>query len=174
MGGDNKKNKNKRKRKKYDDSDEEWNASNTNKKKKRMKNDDDDDAFHSTVNVAEKNEDADNPMPEFVDIMTGIGVIKPAISPYGHVLGYDTWCKILRTSKHKNLCPFTLQKMTRRSLVKLTKTNGFIGTVECLKECFDSHKKPITYFFFCLLTILMTFLFNILFFFVVVYIHYMK
>merc|ERR1712130_867999 len=125
-GGQNEKNKNKRKRKKNnDDSDEDWNASNKNKKKrrKRMKNDDDDDAFHCTVNVAEKNEDADNPMPEFVDIMTGIGVIKPAISPYGHVLGYDTWCKILRTSKHKNLCPFTLQKMTRRSLVKLTKTN---------------------------------------------------
>eukprot|EP00483_Globobulimina_turgida_P004814 UN04823 len=55
--------------------------------------------------------------------MTGTVVVKPAISPYGHVLGYDTWTKILRTSKHKNLCPFTLQKMTRRSLVKLTKAN---------------------------------------------------
>jgi len=65
----------------------------------------------------------DNPLPDFVDIMTGEIVEQPALSPYGHVLGYDTWCKILRNLATKDKCPFTKQKLTRRSLIKLTKEN---------------------------------------------------
>lgn len=76
-------------------------------------------------------EDDNNPMPDFVDIMTGTGVVKPAISPHGHVLGYETWTMLLRTSKLKNMCPFTMQPMTRRSLIKLTKDN------------YDEHKDKI-------------------------------
>ena len=32
----------------------------------------------------------------------------PTISPYGHVLGYDTWMKVLNRDP-KNTCPFTKQ-----------------------------------------------------------------
>merc|ERR1712113_923837 len=91
-GGNKKK---KRKRGNNDDSDEDWDAGSKAKRRRRNNS---------------NNEEDDNPMPDFTDIMTGVGVVKPAISPYGHVLGYDTWTKILRTSKHKNMCPFTLQK----------------------------------------------------------------
>ena len=61
-------------------------------------------------------------IPNFIDVITGDHVLKPAISPYGHVLSYETWTKLLRASK-KNVCPFTLQKLTRRDLVKLTLNN---------------------------------------------------
>jgi len=110
-----------------DDEDEEFTI---NKKKKRKRNtnrndndDGDDGAFHCKVDVDVPNVDDDNPMPDFKDIITGDCVIKPTMSPYGHVLSYDTWTKILRTSKQKNICPFTCQKLTRRSLIKLTKEN---------------------------------------------------
>ena len=129
----NKNNKNKKKRKRggNDDSDDEdWDAGKKTKRRRkarrRANDDDDDEAFYckssTTDNSNNKNED-ENPLPDVIDAMTGVTVVKPAISPYGHVLGYDTWTKLLRTSKHKNTCPFTLQKMTRRSLVKLTKEN---------------------------------------------------
>jgi len=92
--------------------------------RRRRGGDDDDEAFHCSVSTAaQSKEDDENPMADFVDIMTGTAVVRPAISPYGHVLGYETWTMLLRTSKHKNLCPFTMQRMTRRSLVKLTKAN---------------------------------------------------
>ena len=38
--------------------------------------------------------------------MTMMPVVKPAISPYGHVMGYDSWVKVLNRSP-KNTCPFT-------------------------------------------------------------------
>merc|ERR1711971_514864 len=68
----------------------------------------------------------DNPIPNFIDFITGDCVEKPAISPYGHVLSYDTWIKIFKSSGHKNLCPFTLQKLTRRDLTKLTMDNYYL------------------------------------------------
>jgi len=118
------KSKAKRKRKRKEDEDEDWDAgAKSRKKRKRAKKGDDGD-FHCSVSVpARKEEEDDNPMRDFIDIMTGTGVEKPAMSPYGHVLGYETWTMLLRTSKHKNVCPFTMQKLTRRSLVKLTKAN---------------------------------------------------
>ena len=64
--------------------------------------------------------------------MTMMPVQKPAISAYGHVMGYDSWVKVLNRDP-KNTCPFTkkvgksrmveAQKLTRRSLVKLTSEN---------------------------------------------------
>jgi len=60
---------------------------------------------------------------EMTDIMTGDTMKRPAISPYGHVMEYDSWCSILRNAKTKNQCPFTKQKLTRRSLVKLDENN---------------------------------------------------
>lgn len=109
-----------------DDSDGEWDAKPAKKRRrqrKRYTDDDGDEAFHCSVTAPEQTVDEDNPMPDFVDIMTGMPVSKPAISPYGHVLGYETWTMLIRTSKAKNMCPFTMQKLTRRSLVKLTKDN---------------------------------------------------
>lgn len=47
----------------------------------------------------------------FIDVMTMTEVVKPTISPYGHVLGYDSWMKLLNREP-KNTCPFTKQVMT--------------------------------------------------------------
>ena len=38
--------------------------------------------------------------------MTMMPVQTPAISPYGHVMGYDSWVKVLNRDP-KNTCPFT-------------------------------------------------------------------
>ena len=72
-------------------------------------------------------------MPEFIDHMTGECIIKPAMDPCGHVLGYDSWMKILGGyNGPKNTCPFSRIKVTRRQLIKLTKDN------------YDDHKDKIT------------------------------
>merc|ERR1712013_286883 len=57
------------------------------------------------------------------DLITGERVTKPAMSPYGHVMEYDSWCSILRNPKTKNKCPFTQKPMTRRQLIKLDEDN---------------------------------------------------
>jgi len=62
-------------------------------------------------------------LPGFVDPITQMQVVEPALSPYGHVMGYETWCKILRTEGMKDTCPFTRQSLKRRQLVKLTHEN---------------------------------------------------
>jgi hypothetical protein len=59
---------------------------------------------------------------DFKDAMTLKPMLQPAISPYGHVLDYLTWLRILRQNP-VNTCPFTKQRVTRRALVKLTKEN---------------------------------------------------
>jgi len=58
-----------------------------------------------------------------LDPMTSEKIERPAISPYGHVMDYNSWCAVLRNPKTKNQCPFTKQAVTRRALVKLTKEN---------------------------------------------------
>jgi hypothetical protein len=65
---------------------------------------------------------ASNPIPDFIDPITMAPVVCPALSPFGHVLGYDTWCKVLR-EEPKNTCPFTKKPLTRRDLIKLTTEN---------------------------------------------------
>lgn len=67
-----------------------------------------------------------NPLPGFVDVITQLEVVRPAISPYGHVLSYDTWLKCLCTGDRRNMCPFTNQPLHKRQLVLLTEDNSAI------------------------------------------------
>ena len=72
----------------------------------------------------EEEEEEEAPvLPGFVDPLTKMQVEEPAISPYGHVAGYETWCRILRQEGTKDTCPFTRQPLKRRELVKLTHEN---------------------------------------------------
>merc|ERR1719378_1038913 len=71
----------------------------------------------------EENDDPMAVLKGMTDMMTGEAMVKPAISPYGHVMEYDSWCSILRNPKTKNKCPFTQQKITRRQLVRLDADN---------------------------------------------------
>lgn len=65
----------------------------------------------------------ENPLPGFTDVITRQPVIRPAISPYGHVLSYDTWLRCICTGDRKNICPFTNQPLHKRQLVMLTNDN---------------------------------------------------
>ena len=73
------------------------------------------------------NEDDEGPPvlpPGFLDPITRMQIEEPAaISPYGHVAGYETWCRILRNPEAPDTCPFTKQHLKRRQLVKLTHEN---------------------------------------------------
>lgn len=68
----------------------------------------------------------------FRDPMTGDKVDDLAISPYGHIMSYESWIKVLQPSfeerdeeeghvnkKKVNTCPFTNKTLSRRELVKL-------------------------------------------------------
>ena len=68
--------------------------------------------------------------------MTHERVYDPAISPFGHVMSYDSWMQTLNNfafetdedvergfQRLKNVCPFTKQSLNRRQLVKLNKGN---------------------------------------------------
>ncbi|KAJ3091669.1 hypothetical protein HK102_013857, partial [Quaeritorhiza haematococci] len=65
----------------------------------------------------------ENPLPGFIDPISLEEVIKPAMSPYGHVMGYENWVRCLSREERKNICPFTKQPMTKRELVILTFEN---------------------------------------------------
>eukprot|EP01083_Nonionella_stella_P282372 960850_1 len=77
---------------------------------------------HDTMDFIDTNIE-DDVLPNFVDTITKLKVTKPAICPYGFVLSYGTWQKMLAKPQTKNICPFTQRHMTRRSLVKLTHDN---------------------------------------------------
>ncbi|KAF1800853.1 Homeodomain-like DNA binding domain-containing transcription factor [Mucor lusitanicus] len=65
-------------------------------------------------------------LPGFIDPITLDQVEKPAISKYGHVMGYDTWTRCLSNwqgGSTKNVCPITKQRLTKRDLVLLTSEN---------------------------------------------------
>ena len=64
--------------------------------------------------------DADNPLPDFVDPITLEPVVRPAISPYGHVMGAATWRAVLGT---KGVCPFTKQPLRWEQCRMLTHAN---------------------------------------------------
>ncbi|RMZ52298.1 hypothetical protein APUTEX25_001688 [Auxenochlorella protothecoides] len=64
--------------------------------------------------------DEDNPLPDLLDPITLEPVVRPAISPYGHVMGMATWKAVLSESKS---CPFTKQPLTWESCKVLTKHN---------------------------------------------------
>jgi hypothetical protein len=61
-----------------------------------------------------------NPMPDAVDFITRNVMRVPTISPFGHVLDYQTWLELLKTNK---VCPFTRKPLTKRQLVVLTVDN---------------------------------------------------
>ena len=113
-------------------------------KPKKKAKDDDDKAFHCSVKldatrrsgrnagVTKKYTDGDEVsddeeeepvLPGFIDPLTKQQIEEPAISPYGHVAGYETWCRALRSEDAKDTCPFTRQPLKRRDLVKLTHEN---------------------------------------------------
>ena len=65
--------------------------------------------------------DDDNPLPDFIDPITLEPVIRPAISPFGHVMGAATWKAVLAESNGK--CPFTKQPLRWEQCRVLTKHN---------------------------------------------------
>ncbi|ORY96541.1 hypothetical protein BCR43DRAFT_563825 [Syncephalastrum racemosum] len=68
--------------------------------------------------------DPENPLPGFVDPITLDEVVKPAISKYGHVMGYDSWIRcLLNWEGKRNICPLTKKPLTKRDLVILTHEN---------------------------------------------------
>ncbi|KAI8814726.1 hypothetical protein BJ742DRAFT_765944 [Cladochytrium replicatum] len=67
--------------------------------------------------------DDENPLPGFIDPITLDEVVRPAISPYGHVMSYDSWVRCLASEDRKNICPLTKQTLTKRELVILTPEN---------------------------------------------------
>jgi hypothetical protein len=96
-----------RKRKKRNDSD--------------IENNDEDYSGNFSVSTSKEERIEDiNPLPGFIDPITLMEVEKPAISPYGHVMGYDCWVRCLGV---KNLCPMTKKTLTKRDLVVLTIDN---------------------------------------------------
>ena len=78
---------------------------------------------YSDGDASEDEEDLGPVLPGFMDPLTRMPIEEPAISPYGHVCGYDVWCKILRQEGTKDTCPFTRQPLKRRQLVILTHDN---------------------------------------------------
>ncbi|KAK3816036.1 MAG: hypothetical protein J3Q66DRAFT_401235 [Benniella sp.] len=68
--------------------------------------------------------DAMNPLPGFIDPITLEVVVKPAISKYGHVMGYDSWIRcLLQEGATKNTCPLTKKPLTKRDLTILSFEN---------------------------------------------------
>ena len=64
--------------------------------------------------------DSDNPLPDFMDPITLEPVIRPAISPYGHVMGAATWKAVLA---EQGVCPFTKKPLKWEQCRLLTKAN---------------------------------------------------
>ncbi|KAJ1973963.1 hypothetical protein H4R35_003843 [Dimargaris xerosporica] len=75
--------------------------------------DEDEDMFH----------DPENPLPGFTDPITLEPVVKPAISPYGHVMGYESWVRCVTSEATRNICPLTKKPLSKRDLVVLTHDN---------------------------------------------------
>lgn len=78
----------------------------------------------ATVESWHTNEDDEDdplcPLPGFVDPISLEQVVKPAISKYGHVMGYDSWVRCLNNWEgKKNTCPLTKKPLSKRDLGKL-------------------------------------------------------
>ncbi|ORX57097.1 hypothetical protein BCR36DRAFT_395252 [Piromyces finnis] len=73
--------------------------------------------------IQQQQQQDENPLPGFTDPITLEEVVKPAISPYGHVMGYDSWVRCLNNPDCKNKCPITKKPLTKRELVILTFEN---------------------------------------------------
>ncbi|KAI9317964.1 hypothetical protein BX666DRAFT_1933332 [Dichotomocladium elegans] len=82
----------------------------------------DEDVLQSITNTRndKQHDNPLNPLPGFIDPITLEEVIKPAISKYGHVMGYDSWVRCLtRWQGKQNVCPLTKKPLTKRDLVIL-------------------------------------------------------
>lgn len=106
------------------------------KRKKRylnMSDDDDDDGeFEVSASTKEKIEKEVemmqiekkqlNPLPGYIDAITKMEVVNPAMAPSGKVLSYSTWLKAL-SQEPKNTCPLTKTPLKKRDLILLTIEN---------------------------------------------------
>lgn len=77
---------------------------------------------HTSVSIP-KNIEYENPLPGFIDPITLEEVVRPAISPYGHVMSYGSWTKCLSAEGCKNICPLTKRPLKKRELTILTFDN---------------------------------------------------
>lgn len=131
-----------RKREFIEESDEEsYVPRPTRRRSKRRGNDGDDDYDPGSISLGGVDYNADNPIPDYMDACTFEPVRRPAISPYGHVLGMDTWTRILKN----NTCPMTNQKLTRRMLTKLTKKN-YDGYKDKIRHITNQEKENMSLF----------------------------
>ncbi|KAJ2876363.1 hypothetical protein H4R27_006347 [Coemansia aciculifera] len=76
--------------------------------------------------ASEADVDPSNPLPDLIDPITLEPVSKPAISPFGHVMGYNSWVRCLMfppEGSQRNICPLTKKPMSKRDLVILTFDN---------------------------------------------------
>ena len=76
----------------------------------------------SEEQTEEEKQKALNPLPNMIDPITLEPVVRPAISPQGVVMGYDTWLQCLR-QEPRNRCPITKATVHKRELVLLTWDN---------------------------------------------------
>ncbi|KAL0077084.1 hypothetical protein F4703DRAFT_1961411, partial [Phycomyces blakesleeanus] len=102
-----------------------WKASFDTKKHKRNDNNEDEDDNNDEDEDDEDGSVAENhPLPGFIDPITLEEVVKPALSKYGHVMGYDSWVRCLTSWEGKrNTCPLTKKPLTKRDLVLLDMDN---------------------------------------------------
>ncbi|KAJ2550822.1 hypothetical protein EV175_003925 [Coemansia sp. RSA 1933] len=88
---------------------------------------DEESAFESDLGAAAAAViDPDNPLPELIDPITLEPVSKPAISPSGHVMDYNSWVRCLMfppEGSQRNVCPLTKKPLSKRDLVVLTYDN---------------------------------------------------
>jgi hypothetical protein len=73
------------------------------------------------VTDAAQSNGVDNPLPNYIDQITGDVIRLPCISPEGYVAGRRAWVASLERRQGK--CPFTNVKLSHRSLVLLTFDN---------------------------------------------------
>jgi len=95
-------------------------------KKKETRQDPEDEDYKPRFSVQDEetveNKRYENPLPGYMDPITLEEVVQPAISPYGHVMGYQTWLNCL-LQEPKNTCPITKRPLHKRELVILTFEN---------------------------------------------------
>ncbi|RKP13475.1 hypothetical protein BJ684DRAFT_16128 [Piptocephalis cylindrospora] len=65
----------------------------------------------------------ENPLPDLIDPITLDEVIRPAISPYGHVMSWESWVKCLDKEEGENRCPLTKNRLEKHQLKLLTLSN---------------------------------------------------
>ncbi|KAJ2824383.1 hypothetical protein IWW50_003354 [Coemansia erecta] len=76
--------------------------------------------------AADANADPSNPLADLIDPITLEPVTKPAISPFGHVMGYNSWVRCLMfppEGSQRNICPLTKKPLSKRDLIILTYDN---------------------------------------------------